>query len=202
MLAFYHVALFIHVTGAITLFIAGSFELVSMIRLRRAETLGQAQEAGRIALVHVKLILPAVLTVFLAGLYMAIAAWNFATVWIDVALAIFLAHSVVAQAVNAPRAKAIFALLMSAPEGALAPELRRRLGDPILHASVEIMFAQTVGIVFLMTVKPGLIVALISVIVATLTGLIPTLLRRGQAMATTAERVTREESSVLSAASK
>ncbi|HEU0028098.1 MAG TPA: DUF2269 family protein [Ktedonobacterales bacterium] len=198
MLAFYYVALFAHVVGVLALFIASSFELASLARLRGAKTLEDAHEAGRLALIHLKVILPAVLTVLVAGLYMVFAAWDFTTAWIDVSLVIFLSHSVIARAVNAPRAQAIHAALAKAPAGPLSPDLRAKVGDPILNAVNEIIFAQILGIVFMMTIKPGLIVALLVVIVATLIGLVPTLLRRRKAALASIESDASESAHALS----
>ncbi len=202
MFAFYHIALFIHVTGVLALFIATSFELVSLARLRGAKTLEEAREAGKIAIVHVKLILPAVLTVFLAGMYMTIAAWSFTTAWIDVALTLFFLHTIAARAVSEPRAKAIFAALAKACAGPLSPALRAKVSDPVLNVVSEVMFAQTLSIVFLMTVKPELVVALVVATVATVIGLIPTLLRRRKAELTPTQNAAPKAERALSLASK
>ena len=53
-----------------------------------------------------------------------------------------------------------------AADGPIPDSVRARLNDPILHLSETTMTAATVGIVYLMVIKPGMSGALVSMFVA------------------------------------
>ena len=59
----------------------------------------------------------------------------------------------------------------AAERGPLSPALRDQLLDPILWTSIQIRTAIGLGIVFLMTVKPGLVGSLVTIGVVVVLGL-------------------------------
>ncbi len=59
--------------------------------------------------------------------------------------------------------------------GPLSPALDHVLRDPLLSISIQTRVAMALGIVFLMTVKPGLIGSLLTIGVATVLGLVSAL---------------------------
>ena len=60
---------------------------------------------------------------------------------------------------------------VAAESGLLSPALRQRLGDPLLWTSIQVRVAIALGIVFLLTVKPGLGGALLTIGLAVVLGL-------------------------------
>jgi hypothetical protein len=54
--------------------------------------------------------------------------------------------------------------------GSVSPNLNQLVHDPILTISIHTRVAITLGIVFLMTVKPGLVGSLLTMVVATVLG--------------------------------
>jgi hypothetical protein len=68
---------------------------------------------------------------------------------------------------------------VAAESGPIPSTLRQRLDDPLLWASLRIRTAITLGIVFLMTVKPDLLGSLLTIGLAAVLGLVFSLPTRG-----------------------
>ncbi len=147
----YNVALFVHIVGALSLFIAAGLEWVALDRMRRAQTAEQIREwVG--ALRPIKHLLEAgALMILVAGLYMAFVRWGWTTAWLDVALIAFLTMSVVGPRVIARRFGTIARLASEAPNGPLSVELAWQIHDPVLIRAVRTLAMADVGVVFLMT---------------------------------------------------
>ena len=168
MMTLYPVALFLHIVGALGLFTALALEWTSLRQLRRAATAEQAREwLGAVRLV--RLVGPASLVVLLVpGLYMTATAWGWVP-WITVALGA-MALLPPLGAFNGLRLARI-GPVVAAEQGPLSPGVRRRLREPLLWTSVQTRAALVLGIVFLMTVKPDLSGALLTVGTAVVLGL-------------------------------
>lgn len=168
----YNVALFVHIVGALSLFIAAGLEWVALDRMRRAQTAEQIREwVG--ALRPIKHLLEAgALMILVAGLYMAFVRWGWTTAWLDVALIAFLTMSVVGPRVIARRFGTIARLASEAPNGPLSVELAWQIHDPVLIRAVRTLAMADVGVVFLMTLKPDLIGSLTVMALATALGLV------------------------------
>lgn len=168
----YQFALFIHIVGALGIFIGAGLELAVATRLRGAANVGQVREAlwyGKFAARVMQVAPPVTL---LAGLYMTITVWGFGQAWLDVALAAFLVLAVMGPAVNGRHFKALAGQAFSAPEGPLPPSLRTHIFDPAVNTILQTMAALSLGIVFLMTLKPSLVWSLVTVVVALALGLL------------------------------
>ncbi len=168
----YNVALFVHIVGALSLFIAAGLEWVALDRMRRAQTAEQIREwVG--ALRPIKHLLEAgALMILVAGLYLAFVRWGWTTAWLDVALIAFLTMSVVGPRVIARRFGTIARLASEAPNGPLSVELAWQIHDPVLIRAVRTLAMADVGVVFLMTLKPDLIGSLTVMALATALGLV------------------------------
>jgi hypothetical protein len=153
----YSLALFIHVTADIGIFVALGVQLLCLAALRRSNSVEQAR--GLVQLIHVSdplSIISALLTIA-AGLYMALTVWGWRTGWILAALGsiILLLPPLIAGIIE-PRMRAIAALMKAAAPGPLPAPLRARLHDPVLGTALHTAAAVVLGIVFLMTTKPSL----------------------------------------------
>ena len=143
----YSVALFLHVVGALLLFVTLAVEGVALRQaapplLRLNRIVGPLSALG----------------VLLPGLYMAATSWGWVA-WIVVALASWLAIAVLG-AVNGIR---IVALERSAdrPTG---------IRSPMFLISWMTRVGIALGVVFLMTVKPGAVAAVVAIVIAAAAG--------------------------------
>jgi hypothetical protein len=156
----YQIALFLHITGALLLFIAVGLEWLGLTRLRRAERVEQVQEVGALLRVLGKLFPLSSLLILGGGLYMTITAWGFAHAWLDAALVFVALMSVLGPRVSGPRMAAIGKAAFTLPPGPVPASLRAQISDPVLVLVTRTTALLTWGIVFLMTVKPDLLVTL------------------------------------------
>ena len=164
----YSIALFLHIVGALGLFAALGLEWTSLRQLRRATTVEQVR-AWFDVLGLVRRIGPASLAaILLPGFYLMAAAWGW-TGWIVVALAGMGLLAALGALNGVPLAALGRELTMH--QGALAAPVRERLQHPRFVASIQTRVALVLGIVFLMTVKPDLGGALLTIGVAVVLGL-------------------------------
>ena len=107
--------------------------------------------------------------ILLPGFYMTATAWRGAG-WISIAFAAIILIVVIGVALTGRRVPAI-GRAVAMESRPLSPTLRQQLGDPLLWTSIQTRAAIALGIVFLMTVKPGLGGALLTIGVAVVLGL-------------------------------
>lgn len=168
---FYSVVLFFHVLGAVALFAVLGALLVGMVLMRRASTVEQVRTwAGLAHGIGPVFPVPNVL-ILLAGLYMAATEWGWAVPWIDVSLVALVVMAVLGRTVIGSRIEKAHEASLAAPEGPIPDALHRRRTDPVLWSTFLSFVAVAVGIVFLMTVKPGLAGALAAIGVAIVIGI-------------------------------
>jgi hypothetical protein len=167
-MSIYSIALFVHVVGAILLFATLTLEGMALRLLRRAETADEG--ASSAAVLQVNRVLGPIsgLGVLVAGLYMSATSWGWLP-WIAVGLAAWALIAVLG-ALNGIRILALQRRLGSA-SGPISTDLRNRIRDPLFVASWTIRTGIALSVVFLMTVKPGLPGALVTVGVAAAAGI-------------------------------
>jgi hypothetical protein len=175
----YSFALFVHILGSLALFGALGLEWVGLLNLRRVDTAEQAGEWLKVFALFPRIYPVAWGAILLAGLYMTAAVWKGAG-WIIVALVSVVLLAAGGGALTARR-MASLAQGVVREKGALSGGLRTILHDPYLLAVFQVRLAFTLGIVFLMVTKPGLLVGLLDMGVATVLGLLSTLPLRGGA---------------------
>ncbi|HEY8492130.1 MAG TPA: DUF2269 family protein [Dehalococcoidia bacterium] len=167
----YEIVLFLHVMGAIGLFMGVAIVLTAMARMRRSESVAQVREWSGLADLSDKLLPVASLVLLLSGIYMATDFEFWGDGWVDVSMALLLVMIVLGPAVNARRLGTISREAKDAPDGPVQGALRARILDPVLWTTVQTMSVVAVGIVFLMTVKPGIAGSLVTLVVALALGL-------------------------------
>lgn len=171
---FYPLALFAHLLGVLGLFINLGLQWTSVFRLRRARTLAQVREWTSL-LGGLGMLGPASGALLLvAGMYMTATAWGLGTPWILVSLVTLLVLMALGMAVPFRRLKAIRRAVAreETPDDAVPPAVQRQIHDPLLWTSVQAMGSTALGIVFLMTIKPGLDSALLVLAVAFALGVV------------------------------
>jgi hypothetical protein len=172
----YSIALFIHVIATMAMFIVIGIVMVSVSLMRQAQTAEQLHDKVVLAHGADKLMAPILLLVLIPAIYMVFATWGWTTAWINTALISLVLVSPLGPAVNARRLKAIYDAVKAAPVGQLSAELLKQIDDQVLWASCCIFTGVLTGIVFLMTVKPGLIGSIATIVVSLLLGIIASVL--------------------------
>jgi hypothetical protein len=164
----YSIALFLHIVGALALFVALGLEGVVLFNLRRAATAEQVREWARVSGLNRRLSPASLGLILLAGLYMTVTTWK-SQEWINTAFLTMLLLPVFG-ALNGRRLAAVGRSLAT-EQGPLPDAARVRLGDPFLTTSYLIRLAAALGIVFLMVVKPDLLGSVVTIGVALAAGL-------------------------------
>jgi hypothetical protein len=175
----YSFALFVHILGALALFGAMGLEWAALLNLRRVGTAEQAREWLKVFALFPRIYPFAWGAILLAGLYMTAVVWKGAG-WIIVALVSVVLLMAVGGALAARRMPSL-AQGVARAKGALSTDLQATLRDPYLLSVFQVRLAFTLGIVFLMVTKPGLLAGLLEMGVATLLGLLSTQPLRGAA---------------------
>jgi hypothetical protein len=170
-MSLYQFLIFIHVLGAVALFVAIGIEAVALGRLRRAETpadarvwLGLFRLPGRVGPI-------AMLTALASGAWMMKVSWGYQA-WIAGALAAMVGMAVIGAVVSLRRMRRLRAALHA--ESGLSEALR---SSPALVTSLRLRIALGVGILALMTMKPSdhatAILVLATAVLAALAASIP-----------------------------
>lgn len=170
-MSLYSLALFVHVIGVLGAFIAVALELKEMLDLRRATTVEQVRDLTGVNSFVEPMFVGGGLCIFLPGFYMTATVWGWRAAWIDVSLTLLITMSALGPLINMRRLKAIHMMAHTLAAGPIPLELKERIVDPVLWTSILTMTSIVIGIVFLMTVKPGLPVTVGVAAVALLVGL-------------------------------
>lgn len=156
----YHIALFAHITGVLIYFVGVGVEIMVLRGLRRARTVEQVRMWLQTTQGTRKLFRLSTVLILVAGIYMTISVWGIWTPWINVAFVVLIIFNALGPLVNGRRYKAIGhaigAFARAAAGDEITADLEGRIHDPVLRTSVHVMAAASLGIVFLMTVKPDL----------------------------------------------
>ncbi|GGR36626.1 hypothetical protein [Deinococcus ruber] len=157
MSSLYNTLLFVHIVSAILLFVVEGITAFALRELRAAPH----QEAARQALARVQaMALLGKLTplvVLLSALGLCALAWGFKTPWVLLSLVGFVGIAVLVQVVDHPRLLRLKHLL---GDDLPFQQLRPVLTDPVLRRAVRVRLSLLLWLVFLMTVKPALLLGL------------------------------------------
>jgi hypothetical protein len=168
----YTFMLFVHVSGAICLFIGMGIWLLGSIAIARAARVEQVRMIADLMLM-VRLVVPgSALLVIAAGVMMTWTAWGFLTGWIAIALISLAIIGPIGTWVIDPKVRGIASLAHTLPDGPLSLTLAERTSDRVLRTALHTMTAMLFGIVFLMTTKPALMSAISAMMISALVGLV------------------------------
>lgn len=168
----YPLLLFLHVSAAMALFIGTGIWAVGILAIARARQVAQVRALADLLLLVRNIVPASALLVILAGAAMTRLAWSFRTPWILVALASLLVIGPFGTWVIDPRVRRLALLARSLPDGVLPAALAQSTHDPALSIGLPLQLTMLFGVVFLMTVKPILSAALLTMGVALLLGLL------------------------------
>ncbi|HEX5546985.1 MAG TPA: DUF2269 family protein [Ktedonobacterales bacterium] len=167
----YSIVKFLHVSGAIGYFVALGTLLFGLAALRRARRVEHVRVLADLIRRLTPLFNISILLLLAAGLYMTFTVWSFQTGWIAVALVSLVIIVPVAAVTVQSRMRVIAQLASEAPDGPLPSELLARTHDPVFLTTPLTAMALLLGIVFLMTNKPTLSVAILVMALALILGL-------------------------------
>lgn len=167
----YDIALLIHIFAVIATFVALALEWVIMLTLRRADNVAAARMwvAYTAPLGPIYGIVCAVLIA--TGLYMLHDDFADTQPWALISLALMIALLIVGGLVNGTRFDAIRHGLQAAPDGGIPDDIAKRIGDPVLYTSIQVVTGQMLAIMMLMTLKPGLRDSLLTIALLALVAL-------------------------------
>ncbi len=168
----YTFALFIHIIGAIALFIAVSLVVVAFVRMRQASSLEQVREWASVAQLAGKSLALISLVILVPAVYMVIIAWGFTTPWVMVSLITFLVLAIMGATVNGRTIEQVVAIARAASPGPVPDELRTQLLSPRLWLAEAIRLTLLVGILCLMTIKPDILYSLLVLLGMLLLGIL------------------------------
>lgn len=112
-----------------------------------------------------------VVFVLVPGLYLVFTAWGWKFAWVNTSLILVLAMTFAGPIINLRRLKAILNLANTETSSSPSSELLGKVRDRTLWNSVSVMCMFLVGIIYLMTVKPGLLGSLVALAITFILGL-------------------------------
>lgn len=160
----YDAAHFLHVVGALGLTAAFGVEAALLVGLRRAMDADEALLWLR-SRRWLLLIGPASIGLVLAtGIYLTVVEWG-PDAWILVSLGSLMAVAGIGGFLTGiPMARVTAAVERAS--GPLSEELRRTLQSPLLTVSIMTRITITIGIVYLMVLKPALLTSIVAIVLA------------------------------------
>jgi len=160
----YHYVLYLHLLSLFIGIGAGSVILACLLQLRAARTVEQAAPWGMMAGKVGKFFPIAILGLFGTGAYMTSDLWTWSTRWIDVAIAALVVLLLQGALIAERTGHKLGAALQANGPGPLGPEARRMALHPGLWVVEFSNLGIVFGVVWNMTVKPGLGEALAAVL--------------------------------------
>lgn len=151
----YHVVLYIHLLSLLVGFSAGMIETVCLFRLRAATSLETAGPWGQLAGEIEKAFPVAIVGLFATGAYMTSDVWTWGTSWIVLPIVGLVVLGLQGPLVAGRRGHAVKLALMANGPGALGAEARRMTRDRALWIAGMTNEMLVLGVVWVMTEKPG-----------------------------------------------
>jgi hypothetical protein len=167
----FSVVVFLHLAGALALFIGYGLEWTASALFRSAINVEQLRSWLRVFKVSPPLSGAGLGVLLLSGGYLASLSGAMRQGWIPATLlGIFLALAL-GFAIILPRMKRIRAALHAAPEP-LSSALRSAIADPVLLTAIRVRVMLATGIVYLMVAKPALDPSLLVLAIAVALGVV------------------------------
>ncbi|MBM7553359.1 hypothetical protein [Thalassobacillus pellis] len=163
----YNVFLFLHIFGVILMFAGVSLVLTAVAAMSRTNQIEAIRLWAGLAVKSDKVLPVSVLFILLPGIYLTSVSWGWNIAWVNVSLITLISMTLTGPLVNLPRLKAI---AKEADKPVLTPLLSSKIKDRTLWISLSTMTFLTVAILFLMTMKFGLIGSLSTILFALFIG--------------------------------
>jgi len=174
-MSFYSVILYLHIIGAAVLFAGLGIEGIVFSNLKKAAASREVLSWGPSMRILRMVYTLSLVLLLVPGLYLAIESWGFSS-WVISGLVLLIALSGYGTMTGKKIGMTIGSLI--GKEGPLTDEVKKRISDPLLMKSYKIKLTLALGIIFMMTIKPGWTGSLISVAAAFGIGLLLDLPRK------------------------
>ena len=168
----YNIVLFVHILGAVLMFIAMGILFTAMISMLHAKEKDEVHKWSALAVKLDGLMPLSTLLIIAPALYLVFSAWGWGVAWINVSLALFVVMSVMGPMINLRRLKSIMDAASSETGTVPSAALLSKVRDRALWNSVSVMSMLTVGILFLMAVKLPLLGSLATIGFAVIAGFV------------------------------
>jgi len=168
----YQLAGYLHLIGGVGLFVALGLEWAMIVRIRSAHTVEQGRAWLSLVAFQRPVGLASLITVLIAGLYMAVTAWG-AVAWISATVASLL----LMMAFGAYNGLNLAPLetTLKGERDTLIPDRLEQLRNALLLASVHGRAGILLGILALMKFKPDVVGSVLTMVVALLLGVVSAL---------------------------
>jgi len=166
----YRTVLFVHFLALFVGFGAAAILGLSLFRLRAAQTGADAMPWGSLAANVEKAFPVAILGLFLTGAYMTSDLWTWGTGWIDVAIVSLVVIAAQGVLVGGRRTKELERALDANGPGPLTGRARAMTCDRVTWIVSFTNPGIVLGVVWVMTQKPGTVEAIASVVVGYVVG--------------------------------
>lgn len=163
----YSIVLFIHLVGLLSAAMAASVAFYAALQLRQATTPPEAARWGRLTASVVPVFPAAMLTLLGSGAYMTQGQWSWRTPWIDAGIVGLVLIAVCGSGIEASRGRALKRELETAGMSARA---RRLLRDPYAWSAKVTTLTLMLGVMFVMSTKPGGLGSAFTIIIAVVVG--------------------------------
>ena len=167
---YYLIVLFLHIAGALGFFAMLGMEWMSLHQLRRATSIEQVRAWMQVSAGTSRVGMISMLLLFASGAYMTATVWG-GVAWIIVSLVTIVVLGVLATLLTRTPMAAI-EKAVAVEHGPVSATLHQLLHQPRLRIAIQTRVAVSLGIVFLMTVKPDLSGSLLTIGIATVLGLL------------------------------
>jgi hypothetical protein len=149
----YRLAVFLHIVGALGFAAALALEWAGLHFVRRAAESGSIREWAKL-LRSVRLVGgPSLLAVLISGMFLTSTRWGMQG-WIAAGLVGLVVIGALGGALSGRRMAAIGRAIPTG-DGPIPPGLTDQLRDPVLTLSLTLRTSLALGIVYLMSAKPG-----------------------------------------------
>jgi hypothetical protein len=170
----FSIALFLHIVGALGVFVALGLEWTALRQIRSARLPEQVLPSMGMLKNTNKLGFPSMLTTIITGIYMVMNGVGWVP-WILVVLGALVLMIVLSVVLTKPRMVAIGQAL-AVEKGPLSQTFHNLVNHPILWISIQTRVAIALGIIFLKIATPDLGGSLLTIGVAIVLGVVSALL--------------------------
>lgn len=163
----YSIALFIHLLALLAAAMAASVAFYAAVQLRAVTAPPQAAHWGRLIATMVPVFPVATLTLLGSGAYMTQTQWNWHTPWIDAGIAGLTLITLCGSGIEANRGRALKRELQTM---GMSSRARRLLHDPYAWSAKTTSLTLMIGVMFVMSTKPGGLGSTLTITIAVLAG--------------------------------
>ena len=168
----YKIALFLHVSGALLLAGVMAIEWIDVIQIRKADIVEKIQDSVLNYANMNKIGGPAMILIIITGFYMAAKAWRGPeSIWMVFGFIGLLLLGAIGGMMTGRKISKVRKMIKK--EKSISKEAGILQNDRSIWVSIRLRTAIFLGIIFLMTVQPGLLASILTLVISIILGFIP-----------------------------